>query len=313
MRVTFMGSGGLGLSALRSIVDCGHGVELVVTPDEARANPDGTPYPSVAAYARRRGLRIIRSESNVCDETVQTNALLKPDIVISANWPRLIPRSVLDHARFGGLNVHRSLLPAYGGLDPINWAVVNGETESGVTIHVLDDRIDLGDIVLQRRFSIGVSETGFDVHRKSLRLVAEMVPEVLQRLESGTVARTAQDPAKLTMFPRRSERDNRIDWRAGNVEIYNLIRAQADPFPNAHSSIGGVKLGIKSASLATGTFQGRAGTIADRSSGGVIVLCGDGDGAARSGLIVHEVQEDSRSPTDARDYFVEGIDRFDEE
>ncbi len=308
-----MGSGGLGLSALRSIVDSGHEVGLVVTPDEARANPDGMPYPSVAAYARRRGLQIARSEGNVRDETVQTNALLKPDIVISANWRRLIPRSVLDHARFGGFNVHRSLLPAYGGLDPINWAVVNGETESGVTIHVLDDRIDFGDIVLQRRFSIGVSETGFDVHRKSLRLVAEMVPEVLQRLESGTVARTAQDPAKLTMFPRRSEHDNRIDWRAGNVEIYNLIRAQADPFPNAHSSIGGVKLRIKSASLATGSFQGRAGTIVDRSSSGVVVLCGDDDGAARSGLIVHEVQEVSGKPIDARDYFVEKNDSFDRE
>ncbi len=308
-----MGSGGLGLSALRSIVASGHEVGLVVTPGETRGKPDGTPFPSVAAYAIRHGLRIVRSEDKVCDQTIQTNALLKPDIVISANWRKLISRSVLDHARFGGLNVHRSLLPAYGGLDPINWAVVNGKTESGVTIHVLDDRIDLGDIILQRRFSIEMSETGFDVHKKSLRLVADMVPEVLQRFEEGTVTRTAQDPAKLKMFRRRSERDNRIDWRAGNVEIYNLIRAQADPFPNAHSSIGGVKLRIKSASLATGSFRGRAGTIADRSSGGAVVLCGDDAGSARSGLIIHEVQEVSGHPADARDYLVEEIDSFDKE
>ncbi len=313
MRVTFMGSGGLGLAALRSIVDSGHEVGLVVTPDEARANPAGTPFPSVAAYASRRGLLIVRSEGNICDNTVQTHARLKPDIVISANWRKLIGRSVLDHARFGGLNVHRSLLPAYGGLDPINWAVVNGETESGVTIHVLADQIDLGDIILQRRFPIGVSETGFDVHRKSLRLVADMVPEALRRFEEGTASKTVQDPAKLTMFPRRTERDNRIDWRAGNVEIHNLIRAQADPFPNAHSSIGGVKLKIKSASLASGSFHGRAGTIGDRSSGGVVILCGDDDGAARSGLIVHEVQAVSGKPIAARDYFVEEIDSFDSE
>ncbi len=223
-----------------------------------------------------------------------------------ARLVRFEARNLANLIRFGDSQ-------AGGGLDPINWAVVNGETESGVTIHVLADRIDLGDIVLQRRFSIGVSETGFDVHRKSLRLVAEMVPEVLQRLESGTVARTAQDPAKLTMFPRRSEHDNRIDWRSGNVEIYNLIRAQADPFSNAHSSIGGVKLKIKSASLATGSFQGRAGMIADRSSNGVVVLCGGGDGPARSGLIVHDVQEVSGRPIDARDYFVEDIDSFDSE
>ncbi len=223
-----------------------------------------------------------------------------------ARLVRFEARNLANLIRFGDSQ-------AGGGLDPINWAIIYGETESGVTIHVLDDRIDLGDIILQRRFSIGVSETGFDVHRKSLRLVADMVPEALQRLDDGTARGTAQDPAKLTMFPRRSEHDNRIDWRASNVEIYNLIRAQADPFPNAHSSIGGVKLKIKSASLATGSFRGRVGTIVDRSSSGVVVLCGDDDGAARSGLIVHEVQEVSGKPIDARDYFVEKNDSFDRE
>ena len=284
----------------------------MVTPDAPRGIHDEPRIPSVAAYADRCGLCVVRSEGEIRDETVRTIAGLMPDIVISANWRRLIGRSVLDQARFGGLNVHRSLLPAYGGLNPINWAVVNGETESGVTIHDLADRIDHGDIILQRRFPIETSETGFEVHKKSLGLVAEMVAEALQRFEDGTVTRVAQDPAKLMMFPRRSEQDNRIDWRAGNVEIYNLIRAQADPFPNAHSSIGGVKLRIKSASLATGSFQGRAGSIADRLSSGVVVLCG-GDEAARSGLIVHEVQEVSGEPIDARDYLVKKIDPFDKE
>ena len=223
-----MGSGGLGLSALRSIVDSGHEVGLVVTPDAPRGIHDEPRIPSVAAYADRCGLCVVRSEGEIRDETVRTIAGLMPDIVISANWRRLIGRSVLDQARFGGLNVHRSLLPAYGGLNPINWAVVNGETESGVTIHDLADRIDHGDIILQRRFPIETSETGFEVHKKSLGLVAEMVAEALQRFEDGTVTRVAQDPAKLMMFPRRSEQDNRIDWRVvSQFEIFPLSREWA--------------------------------------------------------------------------------------
>ena len=284
-----------------------------MTPDEPPASPQAAPFPSVAACAVRHGLQLVRSKGNVGNELVRTIALSNPDIVVSANWQKLIGRPVLDHARCGGFNVHRSLLPAYGGLDPINWAIVNGETESGVTIHVLDDRIDLGDIILQRRFSIGASETGFEVHRKSLGLVAEMVPEALNQIEDGAVTRTAQDPAKLTMFHRRTERDNRIDWRADNVEIHNLIRAQADPFPNAHSVIGGMKLRIKSASLASGSFHGPAGTIVDRSSHRVVVLCGDGGAGVRSGLIIDDVQENSGQLIAARDYFIDGIDRFDED
>ena len=311
MRVTFLGSGGLGLAALRSIVNSRHEIGVVVTPEEARNKRKTMPIPSVAACADRYGLHIVRTKGDISDEAVRTIALSNTDIIVSANWQKLIGRSILDHARFGGINVHRSLLPAYGGLDPINWAIVNGETESGVTIHVLADQFDVGDIVLQRRYSIGATETGFEVHKKSLELVSDMIPEALQHFEDGTVTRTAQDPSELTMFRRRTDEDNRIDWHADNIEIYNLIRAQTDPFPNAYSSIGGVRLKIKSASLATGKFQGRAGSIADRISNGVVVLCGS-DEAALSGLIVHEVQDGSEQPRNVHDYFSARTEYFDD-
>jgi methionyl-tRNA formyltransferase len=308
----FMGSRGLGLAALRAIVESGHEVVLVVTPDDGDAHSNGTPIPSVAECADRYGIPRVRGAEDERGELSRLVARSRPDIVVSANWRRLIGRSILDRARHGGINIHRSLLPAYGGLDPINWAIVKGETETGVTIHVLADRFDIGDIVLQRRIRIGPAETGFAVHKKSLRTVGEMITEVLQQFADGTVTRTAQDPATLKIFQRRTDNDNRINWRADSIEIHNLIRAQSDPFPNAHASVGGKRLNIKSASPATGSFEGRAGSIAYRTSRGVVVLCGP-DESARSGLIVHVVQEGSGRPTDARGYFADRTAGFDED
>ena len=254
-------------------------------------------------YATARDIPVVRCADRLNQETEQKIVRADPDIIISANWRRRISQSILENAKHGGVNVHRSLLPKYGGLDPISWAIAKGEKEAGVTIHVIDEELDLGDIILQRPFPIGWNDTAFDVHRKSMPLVANMISEALAQFEDGSVTRTSQDRTQATFFHKRSERDTRIDWTRTNGEIYNLVRAQSDPFPNAFTFATGKKLRIKKASLAEPRYHGTPGQIVLRTPDGVMVLCGKQGATAGQGLVIHTVQEERGDPLNANEYF----------
>jgi len=301
MRVVFMGFQTSGLVTLRALIDSGHEVTLVVTHFDSMDEYEVASNYSVKDYADQHGIPVIQCRA-ANNETVRKITKIQPDIIVSSNWRRRISSSVTQSAQFGGINVHPSLLPKYGGFAPISWAIINGEVETGITIHIIDEEIDLGDIILQERVAIGFNDTATEVFHRTTPLIARMVPEALHQIGSRTAIRIPQDRSQATFFHKRLERDIRIDWTRTNIEVYNLVRAQSDPFPNTYTFLKGNKLRIKKASLADPRYRGTPGRVFTRTPDGVVVLCGSGNPGGQ-GLVIHIVQSNGGEQVTANDYF----------
>ena len=173
----------------------------------------------------------------------------EPDLLIALGWYYFIPRKVRDLARLGCTGIHASLLPHYGGNAPLTWAIINGETETGVTFFYLEDEIDSGDIVTQKSFSIEPEDTIATVYEKATRDSVQILREYLPKLQSGTASRKPQDQCMATYFPARSHEDGEIDWDWNAVRIKDFIRAQTKPYPGAFTFIGGKKVIIWDAEI----------------------------------------------------------------
>jgi len=160
-----------------------------------------------------------------------------PDIILSFNYRQLVCREILDIHRLGAINLHCSYLPAYRGRCPVNWALIHGELETGVSLHYMVEAPDAGDLVAQRRIPIALDDTARTLHREVVREAAVLLEETLPAIRSGTNARVAQDLAAGSQFGKRRPEDGRIEWSLPAVQIYNLVRAVTHPFPGAFGLI----------------------------------------------------------------------------
>src|SRR5579875_3991875 len=180
-----------------------------------------------------------------------------PAVIYSFNYRRLLPRAVLQCASIAALNVHPSKLPAYRGRAPINWVLVNGERETGVTLHHMVERADAGDIVAQQTVAIDDSDTALTLSRKLTPLAADLITRFHPLIVAGTAPRAAQDLSAGSYFGRRTPADGRIDWNWPARRIFNLVRAVTHPYPGAFCTAAGRKLLVWQASI--GAEEGRAG------------------------------------------------------
>lgn len=305
MRVVFLGFQTWGLVTLKAVLDSGHEVLATITHPESDKEHELSFNDSVKDFSEQQKIPTFQ-KSNITPEITKEIDSLSPDLLITSNWRRHVNTELIACSKFGAINIHRSFLPKYGGLAPINWAIVNGETETGVTIHTLDEKIDLGDILMQEKIPIDFTETATDVFYKTNPVISRMIPEVLNQIENGTVTPIQQDPSLATFFHKRLIRDNLIDWNRSNVEIYNLIRAQSDPFFNAFTFYNGQILKIKSASLASAKYRGTPGRVVTRVEDGVVVLCGkrpNTSDVTGQGIVIHEVQLKNSQPMKANAFF----------
>lgn len=300
MRVVFMGAQSWGNATLRALADAGHDIPLAVTHPGDEEVAESIWRNEVAAIAAERGIPCI--EAVRADETVAAAiASARPDVIVASNWRTWISPAVCGLAASAAFNVHDSLLPCYGGLSVINWAVANGETETGVTVHCLAEQIDLGDIVLQQQVPIGPRDTATDVLGRALELCGELPVRALEQLADGTLERRPQDPRQATFFHRRTERDWLIDWRADAATVHNLVRAQSDPYPNAWTLHRGERLRVKRTSAPSRTYLGTPGRVVCRDGDGVVVICGGG--AERGAVVVEAVARDGGPEISAAHYF----------
>ena len=180
-----------------------------------------------------------------------------PAVIYSFNYRRLLPRQVLECASIGAFNLHPSKLPAYRGRAPVNWVLVNGERETGVTLHYMVARADAGDIVAQGTVAIEDSDTALSLSRKLTPLAAGLISRFHPEIVAGCVPRRPQDLSAGSYFGRRTPADGRIDWNWPARRIFNLVRAVTHPYPGAFCMVAGRKLFIWQASI--GAEHGRAG------------------------------------------------------
>ncbi len=196
-------------------------------------------FRSVADLARSRNLPTYTPANVNDDEWFERLRELRPDLILSFYYRHMIGERILALARLGAYNMHGSLLPKYRGRAPINWAVLNGETETGATLHVMVKRPDAGDIVDQERVAIGPLDTAHLVFGKVTAAARLVLIRQLDNLLAGRAPRQPQDEGQASYFGGRRPEDGRIDWRRDAGDVFNLVRALTHPFPGAFSDVGG--------------------------------------------------------------------------
>ena len=232
-------------------------------------------FNSVAELAASRGMPVFAPEDINHPIWVRKIRELEPDIIFSFYYRNMVGPAILEIPPTGCLNLHGSLLPRYRGRCPINWVLVNGEKETGVTLHFMTPRPDDGDIVCQRKISISDDDTAQSLHEKAAKESSIMLDEILPRIMEGTVSRKPQDHSKATYFGGRNPEDGEIDWCANSSKIRNLVRAVARPYPGAFSYVADRKCMLWRVTQVSLVNQEPApGTIT--STDPLVIACGKG-------------------------------------
>lgn len=201
-------------------------------------------FDSVAALCKDSGITAITPEDPNTPDVVERVHALQPDFIFSFYYRNMLRQPLLDAAARGTLNMHGSLLPKYRGRVPINWAVINGESETGATLHYMTAKPDAGDIVDRQAVTILPDETASDVFRKVTSAAAQVLDRSLPGLVAGTAPRIKQDLAAGSYFGGRKPADGRIDWKQTAARVHNLVRGVAPPYPGAFTMLGGGTLKV---------------------------------------------------------------------
>jgi methionyl-tRNA formyltransferase len=290
MRVVFLGSGSFAIPSLEALRAAGHEVVAVVTqPDREKGRGRELAPPPVKPVAVARGLAVIQPVRIKAPEALETLRAFRPDVQVVVAYGQILPRAVIDLAPLGTVNVHGSLLPRYRGAAPVQWAILNGEAETGVSTMLIDEGMDTGPILLTRATPIGKDEVAPSLEGRLAGMGAELLVETLAGLEQGTLRPTPQDDALASYARIIRKEDGRLDWTQPALALERRVRA-LQPWPGTFTTFGGRQLKVLSA-LAEGPVRGEPGTIVEAGSDGLGVACGDG---RRLRLV--EVQPESRRP-----------------
>lgn len=272
MRVIFLGTPSFAVPALESLVAAGHEVVCVVTqPDRPSGRGQQLTASPVKEAALRLGLPVYQPERIRRPEAVAAVADLKPDVMVVVGYGQIIPQSVIDIPPHGIINVHASLLPKYRGAGPVQWAIANGETRTGVTTMRIDAGLDTGDMLLKAETEIGPEETAVELGARLATMGAALLVETLERI--GAIAPEKQDPAQATYAPLLKKEDGLIGWRQPAQSIHNRVRG-FQPWPGAFTNFRGQQLHIWKSRVAEGEPGGlKAGRLLRHP---LRVVCGEG-------------------------------------
>jgi methionyl-tRNA formyltransferase/glycosyltransferase involved in cell wall biosynthesis len=232
----------VGHACLQELIDRKENVLALIT----HADDPGEQiwFQSVAELARRHNIPVHTPASVNTPEWIERIRALKPDLILSFYYRNLISPEILALPRLGAFNMHGSLLPKYRGRAPVNWAIIQGERKTGVTLHHMTARADAGDIVDQEAVTIGARENVHEVFAKVTIAARKLLARRLADLTRGTAPRRAQDESQASTCARRGPEDGRIDWTLSADAIFNLIRAVTHPYPGAFTEIAGRRLYI---------------------------------------------------------------------
>lgn len=267
MRILFMGTDKFAVPALKALIDNGYDIVGVVTqPDQPKGRGLKVTPPPVKELALAHNLPIYQP-AKVRDESFvqKIRDEFRPDIIIVSAFGQILSRSILEIPKYGCINLHPSLLPKYRGPAPIQRAIMNGETETGVTIMMVDEGQDTGDIIMQRAVAIDLSDTGETLSQKLSEISADMLIEVLNLREDGELVlpRHPQDSSKATYAPKLTKEDGLINWENSSKQIHDLIRG-AIPWPVAYTSFRSRTLRIWKSKIVNGDYanlKAQPGTI----------------------------------------------------
>ena len=270
-RILFFGYSEVGYTCLDLLLGRGDNVVGLITHED---HPDEKIwFKTPALAAQEHGIPVYTPESVNTPEWIEKIAAMKPDLILSVYYRHMIGQPILDLPPLGAFNMHGSLLPKYRGRAPINWAVLHGEPRIGMTLHRMVKRADAGAIVDQEGVAISPQDTAEQAFREVMPCARTILFRQINHLLAGTATETPQDESEATYFGGRKPEDGRIDWTRSSTEIFNLIRAVADPYPGAFTDFGGARLMVWWAESAPGR-SGKPGEILSLDP--LVVATGDG-------------------------------------
>ena len=292
-RVVFLGTPVFAVPSLDALA-CAEEVTLVVTnPDRPAGRGQELTAPPVKKEAQRLGIPVFQPERAKHPESVARIAAERPDLIVVAAYGQILPPSILDIPGYGCINVHASLLPRYRGAAPINWAIVRGETVTGITIMKMDPGMDTGPMLHVREEPIGEEDTAETMLPRLAALGAQALTEALRKHHAGTLTETPQDGERATYAPMLKKEHGRIDWGRPAREVRNLVRGMT-PWPSATTDHGGRILKILAASVRQ--ESGEPGELLSVDRDGIVVACGEGS------VLLTKVQPEGGRAMSSREY-----------
>ncbi len=275
MDLIFLGTPSFAVPTLEAIVSAGHRVLAVFTqPDRPKGRGGEVSASPVKEAARRLGLAVHQPERIRRPEIVEQLRALKSEAMVIVGYGQIIPQSIIDIPPRGIINVHASLLPKYRGAAPIQWAIANGETHTGVTTMQIDAGLDTGKMLLKWETEIGPQETALELSPRLAQAGAELLVETLKRLAEGTVAPQAQDNSQATLAPILKKEDGKIDWNWPALKVFNRTRGFL-PWPGAHSFFRGQMFHIWRARVSSEATPGQPGQLVPEKKR-LFIVCGEG-------------------------------------
>lgn len=276
MRIVFMGTPDFAVPSLKQLIADGHEIAGVFTQPDKPKNRGMKLTPSpVKVVALEHNIPVYQPTTLKADEPYETLTSLAPELIVVAAYGKILPKRILDLPAKGCINVHSSLLPRYRGAAPINWVILNGETETGVTIMYMAEGLDTGDIISQRSTPIDPNETVESLHDRLADIGAQLLGETVSAIGAGTASRIPQDDEKSCYAPMLSRELSPIDFSRSAKEIHNQVRGLI-PWPATTVEIKGETFKIFAVEETHQTSDKAPGTWLRADKKGINVVCGDG-------------------------------------
>ena len=293
MRVVFMGTPDFSVPTLEKIIAAGHQVMGVVTqPDKAKGRGRHIIYPPVKETALKYGLEVYQPRRVREPEFIEQLKAMAPDVIVVIAFGQILPKEILQLPPYGCINVHASLLPKYRGAAPVQWAVIRGETVSGVTTMRMDEGLDTGDMILKESLPLADDETGGSLYEKLSELGGDLLVQTLEKLKDGTAVFEKQDDSQAGEYARMlTKAMGEIDFSDPAVQIERLVRG-LNPWPSAYTKFRGKTLKIWKAAVSDRSYGTDPGVIVEVTKTSFTVQTGQG------ALIIQEVQMEGKKRMD---------------
>ena len=294
MRIVFMGTPQFACPTLQMLLDRGENVVAVVTqPDRPKGRGQQLQPPPVKELALKYAIPVFQPLKVRVPEAVEQIRAYAPDLIVVVAFGQILPKALLDIPRHGCINVHASLLPRYRGAAPLNWCIINGERETGVTTMMMDVGLDTGDMLLKKAIAIHPDEDAASLHDRLSLLGAETMAETLDLLVAGKLRPEKQDDTLSCYAPMLKKELGDIDWQKSPADISNLVRG-ITPWPGAYTRLDGKTLKLFSARAGSG--DGIPGTVLSAGKNGLEVACFGGS------VIFTDLQLEGKKRMSAADF-----------
>lgn len=276
MRIVFMGTPDFAEESLRALLEAGEDVAAVFTqPDKPRGRGMRESFSPVKALAAERGIPVYQPVTFKDGAATELLRTLAPELLVVVAYGRILPQAFLDVAKYGSINVHGSLLPKYRGAAPIQWAVLNGDKTTGVSVQYMAAAMDAGDVIAARETEIREFETAGELFDRLKTLGAELLTETVRKIASGSVIRVPQNEADATYTKMLDKNMSPIDWNKSPREIVKHI-CGLNPWPVATTELGGVSFRVFGAEYTDTRTTLAPGKIISAGKAGIEVACGGG-------------------------------------